>query len=211
MRLVCHNYYIGNDGISTHMEEIIQKCGYTGIKASIETADMCYNNFIAVHHKVRELWYNGYSHTTGPQIDWILQKLFAIFPRLDSLCTADVINFFDQCQEVSMNHLLALIPFDAILLHFQFKGLCPMGLGIIIYGAMSKGPMVLLPWLILGTLSSQVSMALALVRYESANGYNYLWCILKLTIPGFDHVVPIQVSAWTGVEDVFGFAQDYLL
>jgi hypothetical protein len=128
---------------------------------------------------------------TGPQIDWILQKLLTLFLCLNPLRMADVVNLHDRLQEVSMNHLLALIHFDAILLHFCFEGLCPPGLGIIKYGAMSKGLIHILPWLIPGTLLLQVSAALAPVWYEMANGYHYLWHILELTVPGFDPVVLI--------------------
>ncbi len=73
--------------------------------------------------------------------------------------TADVVNIYDRLQEVSMKHLLALIPFNGILLHFCFESLCPLDLELIKYGAMSKGVMDLLPLLIPGTLLSQVSAA----------------------------------------------------
>jgi hypothetical protein len=49
------------------------------------------------------------------------------------------------------------------------------------------------------------------VRYETGNGYDYLWQVLELTIPGFDPTVPIQAPLWSEVEDIFQFAQDYLL
>ena len=34
---------------------------------------------------------------------------------------------------------------------------------------------------------------------------------MELTIPGFDPVVPIQILTWSNANDVFGFAQKYLL
>jgi hypothetical protein len=110
-----------------------------------------------------------------------------------------------------MNHLLALMPFDAIMLQYCFKGQCPLGLGLAKYSAMSKGFMELLPWLIPGSTSSQINAILALVRYESGNGYNYLWWVMELIITGFDPVVPIQVPVWTGTNDIFSFAQEYFL
>ncbi len=110
-----------------------------------------------------------------------------------------------------MNHLLALMPFDAIMLKYRFKGLCPPGLRLAKYRAMSKGFMELLPWLIPGSTSSHINAILALVWYESGNGYNYLWRVMELIIPGFDPAVPIQVPIWTGSDDIFSFAQEYLL
>ena len=110
-----------------------------------------------------------------------------------------------------MGYALALMPFDAVILKNRFEGLCPPGLGLVRYAAMSKGFMELLPWLIPGSLSPQVSATLASVRYESNNGYDYLWRVLELFVPGFDPTVPIQIPAWADASDIFTFAQAYLL
>ncbi len=71
--------------------------------------------------------------------------------------------------------------------------------------------MELLPWLIPGSTSSQINVILASVWYESGNGYNYLWPVMELIITGFGPAVPIQVPLWTGSDDIFSFAQEYLL
>jgi len=71
--------------------------------------------------------------------------------------------------------------------------------------------MELLPWLIPVTLSPQVSATLAAVRYESNNGYDYLWRVLKLAVPGFDPTVSIPIQSWDTADDIFHFAQAYLL
>ncbi len=110
-----------------------------------------------------------------------------------------------------MNHKLALMPFDAIMLKYCFKGLCFFGLGLTKYSTMSKGLIEMLPWLIPHSTSAQINAALASVQYESGNGYDYLWRVMEFTIPGFDPIVPIQVPIWTGVDDIFAFAQEYLL
>jgi hypothetical protein len=144
-------------------------------------------------------------------VDRILQKSLSVFPCLESTHPEDVVTFYDRLQEVSMNHVLALMSFDAIVVRFCFEGLCPPGLGITRYGAMSKALMELLPWLIPGTTSPQINAALALVRYESGNGYDYLWCAMELRIPGFDPATPILVPVWSGVADIFSFAQELLL
>ena len=69
----------------------------------------------------------------------------------------------------------------------------------------------LLPWLISGSVSSQINAVVALVRYEMGNGYNYLWRVLELTVPGFNPTIPIEPPHWSEVADIFQFAQDYLL
>jgi hypothetical protein len=71
--------------------------------------------------------------------------------------------------------------------------------------------MELLPRLVPGTLSPQINAALSSVCYESNNGYDYLWRVLELTVPGFDPVVPIHIPSWSNADDIFSFAQSYLL
>ena len=77
------------------------------------------------------------------------------------------------------------MPFNAVRLRHRFEGLCNPGLGLRRYAAMSKALMELLPHLIPGRLSPQLYAALYAVRYETANGYDYLWRMLELTVPGF--------------------------
>ena len=68
-----------------------------------------------------------------------------------------------------------------------------------------------LPRLIPGTLSTRMDVTLAAVRSEPNNNYYYLWCVLELYVPGFDPVVPIHPLQWADSNDVFHFAQAYLL
>ncbi len=199
------------DGDKTLSKELIQDCGYGHIKASVEDAVVCYNDIILVYHKVRKLWYNNYAHTMGSQVDKILGKSLVIFLKLDLLGVEDVVNFYDHLQEVSMNYALALMPFDTVVLSNCFEGLCPPRLNLLCYTTMCKTLMELLPWLIPSSVSSQVNAPLASVRYKMGNGYDYLWHVLKLTVPGFDPTIPIQASAWSKVKDIFQFAQNYLL
>jgi hypothetical protein len=92
---------------------------------------VCYNDIILVHHKVQELWYNTYTHTSGPQVGKILHKSLLVFPKLTRMQMDDVVGFYDRLQEVSMGYSLALMPLDAVVLKNCFEGLCPPGLGLV--------------------------------------------------------------------------------
>jgi hypothetical protein len=211
IRLATKEYHVGMDSIATLTDVDIQDCRYGQVKATTEDAVVCYNDIILAHRKVCELWFNGYAHTSGPQVDKILQKIPLGFPCLESTRVDNVVAFYDHLQEVSLGYIIAIIPFDAIVLAHWFKGLCPPGLGLVKYAAMGKALMELLPWLIPGSISPQVNATLALVRYKSNNGYDYLWRVLELTVPGFDPTVTIQAPIWSDVEDIFHFAQAFLL
>ena len=65
--------------------------------------------------------------------------------------------------------------------------------------------------LIPGTLSTRMDATLAAVQSESNNGYDYLWCVRELYMPGFVPIVPIHPPQWADSNDVFHFAQAYLL
>jgi hypothetical protein len=123
----------------------------------------------------------------------------------------DVVAFYDRLQEVALGYIIAIIPFDTIVLAHKFEGLCPPSLGLVKYAAMCKALMELLPWLIPGSLSPQVNATLTSVGYKSNNGYDYLWRVLELTVPGFNPTVPIHTPIWSDVEDIFQFAQAFLL
>jgi hypothetical protein len=211
IKLATKEYHVGMDGISTLSKKLIQECGYGTVKATMEDVVVCFNDIIMVHHRVRELWCNSSAHTMGSQVDKILSKSLSVFPKLTTLKVEDVVYFYDRLQEVAMNYAIALMPFDAVVLSNRFKGLCPPGLGLLCYAAMCKALMELLPWVLLGTISPKVNAALASVQYKTGNGYDYLWQVLELTIPGFDPTVPIQAPLWLEVKDIFQFAQDYLL
>jgi hypothetical protein len=64
---------------------------------------------------------------------------------------------------------------------------------------------------ILPTTESKVTSAIATIGFESNNGYDLLWHILELTVPGFDPTVPILPPTWHRDSYVFNFCQAHLL
>jgi hypothetical protein len=75
----------------------------------------------------------------------------------------DVVNLYDHFQKISTSHLLALMPFDAIILKHGFAGLCILGLGVQCYAEIAKALIDFLPCIILGILSPQFNATLASV------------------------------------------------
>jgi hypothetical protein len=45
---------------------------------------------------------------------------------------------------------------------------------------------------------------------ESGNGYNLLWRVLILTVPGFDPTIPVTIPVWQD-EDIFEFVTSFCL
>jgi hypothetical protein len=211
IKLACSKYHIGRDGVTILTNDILEARCFAQVTATLEDVMMCYNHIILAHRKIIELWYNAYAHTSGPQVDKIIQKLLSVFPCLESTKVEDVLDFYDHLQEAGLRYVITLLPFDAIVLAHGFEGLCPPGLGLVRYATMSKALMELVTELILSGLFPQVNATLASVRFESNNRYDYLWRVLELTVPGFDPTIPICLPIWSDVEDIIHFSQAFLL
>ena len=71
------------------------------------------------------------------------------------------------------------------------EALCIPGTGLTQYPVAARVLLELLPRLLPKT-NVEVSSIINMVRMESNNGYNLLWRILELTVPGFDPHIPRQ-------------------
>ena len=201
-------YHGKTHGIDPLTMGFLANCGYNMVSSDDVVGSL--NDIVTVHRQISDTWTNPSTNTSGPQADRILLKSFKLFPTLKSLATEDVVGFYDRFQELSTSHLLALMPFDSIVLKNRYEGLFIPGLGTRRYAECARAMMDFLPRLIPGTLSTCMDATLAAVRYESNNGNDYLWRVLKLYVPGFDPIVPIHPPQWADSNDVFHFAQAYL-
>jgi hypothetical protein len=94
------------DGVPTLTDDILAARGFALSSANVDDVMVCYNDIILAHQKIMELWYNGYAHTSGPQIDRIIQKSLSVFPRLESTKVADAVEFYDRLQEVGLSQVM---------------------------------------------------------------------------------------------------------
>ena len=134
-------------------------------------------------------WDNRRTQQRGPSVDRILEKGLPVFPKLDCLDTSATVTFYDKLQKTSALFLLPLTLFDAINLNMGFEGLCPPGFGLLRYAEIAGVLMEVLPRL-LPDLDSQVTSLVTVVRAESNNGFDLLWRVLELAVPGFDPFHP---------------------
>ena len=121
-------YHAGPDGFPTLTSGVLSKIGYNKISSSDVVS--CHNDIIAVHRHILELWHNPVSHTFGPQVDRIITKSLKLLPSLASPTTENVADFYDRLQESTTGLIIAIMPFDAIMLTNRFEGLCVPALGV---------------------------------------------------------------------------------
>jgi hypothetical protein len=169
----------------------------------------CYKDIVLLHHRVIDVWVNTCTQQSGPSVDRISDKGLPIFPKLESLMVDATVDFYDKLQKTSALFLLPLMALDAINLHTGFEGLCPPGFGLPQYAEIASVLMEVIPCLLPAT-DSQVSPLVSVVRAESNNGYDLLWWVLELMVPGF--VMSMQISApiWLG-DDIFEFCLSFIL
>jgi hypothetical protein len=90
-----------------------------------------------------------------------------------------------------------------------YKALCIPVTGLICYLVAACVLMKLLPRLLPKT-DDKVSSIIIMVRMESNNGYDLLWRILELTVPGFGPTFPIKIPSWSD-DGIFNFAHAFQL
>jgi hypothetical protein len=121
------DYHWKENGVGDLAPGFLAKCGYNMI--SINNVVTCFNEIIYAHRCIWETWHNPVANTYGPQIDCILLKSLKLFPNLESTATEDIVNFYNRFQELSTSHLLAVMPFNAIMLKNCYDRMCIPGLG----------------------------------------------------------------------------------
>jgi len=204
-------YHIGDDGVDLLNEMIISNCGYQSFHVDHpEDVLLCFQEIVNLHRLVVQTWTNTRTHFSGPVVEYIIEKALPVFPRLLDLDVSGTVKFYDGLQKISMRYLLPLMPFDSISLAFGYEGLCPPGLGTTRYSAIASAWMDVLPRL-LPLKDSEVESAIFSVGVDSNNGFDLMWRILELAVPGFKSMNPVQVPAWNSETDVLSFCRAHLL
>ena len=181
---------------------IIHRCGYTEINLS--DILLGYNDIIDVHSRTCDNWEHPRGHYKGPQLERILEKGLGSFPRLSKLEVEPTVEFYDAFHKMAIMYLLPVKPFDCICIKMGFEALCPPGLGIPWYAAIVRVLMELLPRL-LPRSDTQVSSLINMVCMESGNGYDLLWRVMALSVPGFDLALQVKIPVWND-DNIFNFA-----
>jgi hypothetical protein len=120
-----------------------------------------------------------------------------------------MVEFYDAFHKTALIYLLPVTPFDCISIKMGFEALCPPGLGIPRYAQISRVLMEVLPRL-LPRSDTQISTLINMVRMESGNGFDLLWRVMALSVPGFDPTRQVTIPMWDDA-DIFDFALSFLL
>jgi hypothetical protein len=189
----------------------IHDCGYQSFLPEIEDNVLpCYGTIQLLHKKVQMAWHNPSTLQSGPLVERILEKGMMVFPKLRGTSAHETVAFYKSLQQVSAAYLLPLMPSDTIHLANNYEGLFPPGLGTDAYSECCVAMLEIL-FCLLPTTDYEVKAKILGVGNVSHNGYDLLWCILKLLFPGFDPTIPIAQPVWMHDSSILDFCQGHLL
>jgi hypothetical protein len=95
------------------------------------------------------------------------------------------------------------------MIKMGYEALCIPGISLTHYPVAACILLELLPRLLPKT-NDKVSSIINMVRMESNNGYDLLWRILELMVPGFDSTFLIKILTWSD-DGIFDFAHAFQL
>ena len=127
----------------------------------------------------------------------------------DGHSPSNMVEFYNAFHKTAIIYLLPVMPFDCICIKIGFEALCPPGLGIPRYAMILRVLMELLPRL-LPRSDTQISSLINMVCMESGHGYDLLWRVMALSVPGFDPIRQVKIPAWED-DDIFDYALSFLL
>ena len=121
-----------------------------------------------------------------------------------------MVSFYESLQQISTSYLIPLMPFDVICLDNNYEGLFPPGLGTNAYAECCLAVLELLPC-ILPAHDPKIQSLIVAVYHASRNGYDLLWRVLELYVPGFDPNWTVNAPQWVDGSTILDFCQSHLL
>jgi hypothetical protein len=202
------DYHGGVQGFDPLTIRIIKNCGYTAINS--DDILLCYRDIIHLHRKTLDGWTNMRTQHQGPSVERIMEKAMPLFQKLNGVTMADLVHFYDNFQKTGSVYLLPVMPFDAVNLRLGFEGLCPPGLGVDRYASIAAAIMEVVPRLLPDHIA-RLTTTIATVRGDSNNGFDLLWRLMALAVPGFDPAQHVSAPVWDDYRDIFDFCHAHVL
>jgi hypothetical protein len=202
------DYHGGERGFDPLTIRIIKNCGYTAINS--DDILLCYRDIIHLHRKTLGGWTNMRTQHQGPLVEWIMEKAMPLFQKLNGVTMADLVHFYDNFQKTGSVYLLPVMPFDAVNLKLGFEGLCPPGLGVNLYSSIAAAIMEVVPRLLPDHIA-RLTTTIATIRGDSNNGFDLLWRLMALAVPGFDPAQHVSAPVWDDYRNIFDFCHAYVL
>ena len=163
---------------------------------------LCYRDIIHLHRKTLDGWTNIHTQQQGPSVERIMEKATPLFQKLNGITMADLVHFYDNFQKMGSVYLLPVMLFNAVNLKLGFEGLCPPGFGVDRYASIASAIMEVIPRLLPDHIA-WLTTTIATVRGNSNNGFDLMWRLMALAVPGFDPAQHVSAPVWDNYRDIF--------
>lgn len=172
------------------------------------TDEDSFQEMCRIHRSIRGNWFHKTNNTKGPQRDLIYSSKHLSNLKLEDFSLRSVVNWYERLVHVCESHHIALVPFNAIQFSKGLLGLCIPGLGSERFVDMASALCTVLALLLDGA-PSRVTMMVRTTE-KSHNGYDILWRLLGLYVPGFDDTRTIDRPLWSASNgDAIDFADAF--
>ena len=149
-----------------------------------------------LHRTIRRNWFHHTLNTYGPQRETILNSKALIKLTLEKFDPCSVLAWYEKLVMTCEAYKIGLMPFDAIQFARGSLGLCIPGLGTDRFTEMASALCSVLQ-VCLSKASMRVTTMAAQVESRTRNGYDILWRVLCLYIPGFDPTKTVERPLWS--------------
>ncbi len=134
-----------------------------------------------------------------------------LFQKLEGIMMADLVHFYDTFQKTGSVYLLPYMPLDEVSLKLGFEGLCPPGLRVDRYASIAAALMKVIPRLLPRHDITRLTTVIATVRGDSNNGFDLMWRLMALAVPGFDPAQHVSAPVWEDYQDIYDFCHAHVL
>ena len=122
-----------------------------------------------------------------------------------------LVGFYEALQTQAKHVLNAITPFDAVVPAFGFEGLCVCGMGPRKYEDMAVCLFKFLPHLLPMETQQEVASVVRTVRDRSQNGFDLLFSVMRLGVPGINETLIATVPTYHRGDDIFAHVQTHTL
>jgi len=189
------DYHMGELGKEKLTGQDLRKCGITR-EMMYECPDA---EVIELHRMIMSKWEN-WKGIEGPDETTLKEATAEYLPTLLNVYSKkDTVGWFDELQEKIAPKLIAIMPFDATDSTQGYEALCPPGFGTERYTKMARTLYKIIFDLIPNTADTREIKRD--VSTETMNGYQALYKILCMGLPGFNEALELKRPHWEAGRD----------
>jgi hypothetical protein len=186
-------------------------CGVDGLDDTSEFTQEYYNKFHFPEELFSPIQYTFIKLIDDYETPYLDDKQIRNLPKLNSLDPETFVDWYTAMEdELMMITRVALLPFDAIKIQYQYVKLCIPGVGEKKFMEMGK----ILYRVFTKTMPQEFNAIKQAFQNNSCrvkNGYRLLWDVMTTSLPAFCTYVKLPEPSWIQSRDMITHAKRWIL